>query len=54
MNPVFLEVKRYFSPEFHEKVLATIEEFVGVSRCILIPSTLVFSSIAEFIAVYLA
>ena len=40
------EIKRHFSPEFHENVLATIEEFV--------PSKLVFSSIAEFIAVYLA
>lgn len=27
MNPVFLEVKKYFSPEFHKNVLEWIEEF---------------------------
>ena len=36
MNPVFLEVKKYFSPEYHENILALIEEldleFVGVTR----------------------
>ena len=25
-NPVFLEVKKYFSPEYHEEILALIEE----------------------------
>jgi len=36
MNPVFLEVQKYFAPEHHENILALIEEFdlefVGVSR----------------------
>ena len=35
-NPVFLEVQKYFSPEYHSEVLALIEdldlEFVGVTR----------------------
>ena len=36
-NPVFLEVQKSFSPEYHSEVLALIEdldlEFVGVTRC---------------------